>query len=180
LQLPYDRRITLTCCVCGDSAEELVPDFERIRVMLRHDGRLHWEPGGIFKTTCDIDIAYFPFDTQHCPIVIGAYSYYSVRMNITNAKSTVSPSLRYTAIQNYCMQPLYFFSNNSVKTQPPLIVFSLHILRKIDIGKKYKFVHLTCKMLGSATSNYSTIINSNFYSVTHISNVSKIFTILRQ
>lgn len=58
--------------------------------MLSHDGQLHWEPGGIFKTTCDIDIAYFPFDTQHCPIVVGAYSYYSVRMNITNAKSTVS------------------------------------------------------------------------------------------
>lgn len=73
-----------------NSAEELVPDFERIRVMLSHDGQLHWEPGGIFKTTCDIDIAYFPFDTQHCPMVVGAYSYYSVRMNITNAKSTVS------------------------------------------------------------------------------------------
>jgi len=79
-------------CLAGgcDSAEELVPDFERIRVMLRHDGQLHWEPGGIFKTTCDIDIAYFPFDTQHCPIVVGAYSYYSTRMNITNVKSTVS------------------------------------------------------------------------------------------
>ena len=77
--------------VCSaDSAEELVPDFDRIRVMLRYDGRLHWEPGGIFKTTCDIDIAYFPFDTQHCPIVVGAYSYYSIRMNITNVKSTVS------------------------------------------------------------------------------------------
>jgi len=58
--------------------------------MLRHDGQLHWEPGGIFKTTCDIDIAYFPFDTQHCPIVVGAYSYYSTRMNITNVKSIVS------------------------------------------------------------------------------------------
>jgi len=66
--------------------------------MLRHDGLLHWEPGGIFKTTCDIDIAYFPFDTQHCPIVVGAYSYYSVRMNITNVKSTVSRCRLYSFI----------------------------------------------------------------------------------
>ena len=57
-------------------AEELIPDFERIQVLLHSDGRLHWEPGGIFKTTCDIDIAFFPFDTQHCPLLIGAYSYY--------------------------------------------------------------------------------------------------------
>ena len=46
------------------SADELIPDFERIRVLLSHDGALHWEPGGIFRTTCDIDIAYFPFDEQ--------------------------------------------------------------------------------------------------------------------
>jgi len=57
-------------------AEELMPDFDRIRVLLHSDGRLHWEPGGIFKTTCDIDIGNFPFDTQHCPMLIGAYSYY--------------------------------------------------------------------------------------------------------
>jgi len=57
-----------------------MPDFDRIRVLLHSDGRLHWEPGGIFKTTCDIDIGHFPFDTQHCPMLIGAYSYYrSVR-----------------------------------------------------------------------------------------------------
>jgi len=40
--------------VCGVrslcSAEELMPDFDRIRVLLHSDGRLHWEPGGIFKT----------------------------------------------------------------------------------------------------------------------------------
>ncbi len=71
-------------------AEELIPDFERIRVMLRHDGSLHWEPGGIFRTTCDINIAYFPFDVQECHLLIGAYSYFSNRMNITNAGDNIS------------------------------------------------------------------------------------------
>lgn len=71
------------------SADELMPDFERIRVLLRHDGMLHWEPGGIFKTTCDIDITYFPFDRQQCPLLIGAYSYVSSKMNITNASNVI-------------------------------------------------------------------------------------------
>jgi len=71
-------------------ADELMPDFDRIRVLLHSDGRLHWEPGGIFRTTCDIDIAYFPFDSQICPLLIGAYSYHSTRMNITNASSAIS------------------------------------------------------------------------------------------
>ena len=71
-------------------AEELIPDFDRMRVLLRHDGSLHWEPGGIFRTTCDIDITYFPFDSQHCPLLVGAYSYYSTKMNITNSSSVIS------------------------------------------------------------------------------------------
>jgi Neurotransmitter-gated ion-channel ligand binding domain len=58
--------------------------------LLHYDGRLHWEPGGIFKTTCDIEIAYFPFDGQVCQLLIGAYSYHSTRMNITNASSAIS------------------------------------------------------------------------------------------
>jgi len=67
-----------------------MPDFERIRVLLHSDGLLHWEPGGIFRTTCDINIAYFPFDSQRCPLLIGAYSYHSSRMNITNASRAIS------------------------------------------------------------------------------------------
>ena len=69
---------TLTSCMdthCATlpvcRADELIPDFERIRVLLSHDGMMHWEPGGIFRTTCDIDITYFPFDQQYCPLLIG-------------------------------------------------------------------------------------------------------------
>ena len=67
-----------------------MPDFDRIRVLLHSNGLLHWEPGGIFRTTCDINIAYFPFDSQRCPMLIGAYSYHSTRMNITNASRVIS------------------------------------------------------------------------------------------
>lgn len=67
----------------------MVQDFEKIRVLISHVGKLHWEPGGIFSTTCDIDISFFPFDTQRCPIKIGAWAYYSQRMNLTNSSSIV-------------------------------------------------------------------------------------------
>lgn len=70
-------------------ADELAPDFHKIRVLIRHDGHVHWEPGGIFTTTCDIDIRYFPFDDQFCPIQFGAWAYYSARMNVTNSSHVV-------------------------------------------------------------------------------------------
>ncbi len=64
-------RLRLTTPAAVFRADELIPDFERIRVLLAHDGWMHWEPGGIFRTTCDIDITYFPFDVQRCPLLIG-------------------------------------------------------------------------------------------------------------
>ena len=42
----------------------MIQEFEKIRVLVSHNGLVHWEPGGVFTTTCDIDITYFPFDKQ--------------------------------------------------------------------------------------------------------------------
>ena len=66
-------------------ADEQAPDFRRIRARINNTGGVHWEPGGIFLTTCDIDIRYFPFDEQACPIEIGAWAYHTNRMNLTNS-----------------------------------------------------------------------------------------------
>ena len=42
----------------------MIQEFEKIRVLVSYNGLVHWEPGGVFTTTCDIDITYFPFDNQ--------------------------------------------------------------------------------------------------------------------
>ncbi len=46
------------------SAEEIYGDYREFRAILSSDGRIRWEPGGVFKTMCEIDITYFPFDEQ--------------------------------------------------------------------------------------------------------------------
>ena len=75
------------------SAELLTPDFSRVRVLIGHTGHVHWEPGVVFSTTCDIDVRYFPFDDQQCVIEFGAWAYYSTRVNITAASHTVAVRL---------------------------------------------------------------------------------------
>jgi len=32
-------------------------------------------PPGIFKSTCKIDITWFPFDDQHCEMKFGSWTY---------------------------------------------------------------------------------------------------------
>ena len=49
----------------------MIQEFEQIRVLIAYDGVVHWEPGGVFMTTCDIHILYFPFDMQACQIELG-------------------------------------------------------------------------------------------------------------
>jgi len=52
-------------------AEYMIQEFQQIRVLIAYDGVVHWEPGGVFMTTCDIHILYFPFDMQACQIELG-------------------------------------------------------------------------------------------------------------
>ena len=68
----------------------MIRQFEKIRVLVASNGKIHWEPGGVFSTTCDIDITYFPFDTQECPIVIGAWAYVITRMNLTSVNDMMN------------------------------------------------------------------------------------------
>lgn len=51
---------------------------------------MHWEPGGVFRTICEIDITYYPFDEQRCHIVFGAWSYQTAKMNLSNMADAVN------------------------------------------------------------------------------------------
>jgi len=59
-----------------DRAEYMIQEFQQIRVLIAYDGIVHWEPGGVFMTTCDIHILYFPFDMQACQIELGKTALY--------------------------------------------------------------------------------------------------------
>ena len=71
-------------------AHEIYGDYSKFRALINHTGLVHWEPGGVFNTTCPIDITYFPFDDQHCDLKFGAWSYHTHKMNLTNASAHVN------------------------------------------------------------------------------------------
>lgn len=71
-------------------AEEIYGDFKEFRAIISKNGDVRWEPGGVFKTMCQIDITYFPFDEQTCALVFGAWSYHTTKMNLTNSGDVVN------------------------------------------------------------------------------------------
>jgi len=96
-------------------AELLTPDFSSVRVLIGHNGDVHWEPGGVFTTTCDINVRYFPFDDQLCMIEFGAWAYYSARVNITSASDIVSVRSTCFRTINFCSwyKPAVFTARSS-------------------------------------------------------------------
>lgn len=73
-----------------NGAETIYESYNEFQAVLRPDGSLRWEPGGIFKTMCQIDITYYPFDEQKCDLTFGAWSYYTSKMNMTTSKDEIN------------------------------------------------------------------------------------------
>ena len=50
--------------------------------MIRSNGDVLWIPMAIFKSTCPIDILYFPFDQQTCELKFGSWTYDGFKLGL--------------------------------------------------------------------------------------------------
>lgn len=51
-------------------------------VVLDHSGTVFWMPQAIFKSSCSIDITYFPFDAQTCHLKFGSWTYDGNKLDV--------------------------------------------------------------------------------------------------
>ncbi|XP_078481718.1 neuronal acetylcholine receptor subunit alpha-7-like isoform X8 [Ciona intestinalis] len=59
-----------------NSAVDSFDQMLQTNVVIWSTGAVEWLPPGLFKTTCDVDIRYFPFDEQRCTMKFGAWTYH--------------------------------------------------------------------------------------------------------
>ena len=57
------------------SADEAFDGTYHTNVVVNSDGNCTYIPPGIFKSTCKIDITWFPFDEQICDMKFGSWTY---------------------------------------------------------------------------------------------------------
>ena len=76
------------------------------KVVLMHTGEVHWIPPAIYKSSCRIDVKYFPFDTQQCEMRFASWTYnarevtfshYAEEDTVKNELTKLLPHQAYTA-----------------------------------------------------------------------------------
>ncbi|XP_075853227.1 neuronal acetylcholine receptor subunit alpha-6 [Microcebus murinus] len=47
----------------------------KTKALLKYNGMITWTPPAIFKSSCPMDITFFPFDHQNCSLKFGSWTY---------------------------------------------------------------------------------------------------------
>uniref|UniRef100_A0A4W5LHG6 Cholinergic receptor nicotinic alpha 2 subunit n=1 Tax=Hucho hucho TaxID=62062 RepID=A0A4W5LHG6_9TELE len=56
---------------------------------LFHNGKVRWVPPAIYKSSCSIDVTFFPFDQQNCKIKFGSWTYDKAKIDLERIENTV-------------------------------------------------------------------------------------------
>ncbi|XP_067409519.1 neuronal acetylcholine receptor subunit alpha-6 [Emydura macquarii macquarii] len=69
-----------------------VGDFQvesKTKALLKYDGMITWTPPAIFKSSCPMDITFFPFDHQNCSLKFGSWTYDKAKIDLLIVGSKV-------------------------------------------------------------------------------------------
>lgn len=62
------------------------------RAILEPSGNVFWPPPTKFRSTCQVDVTYFPFDDQTCIMKLGSWIYDGLQVDILNRTAEVDLS----------------------------------------------------------------------------------------
>ncbi|XP_071743911.1 neuronal acetylcholine receptor subunit alpha-7 isoform X29 [Lepeophtheirus salmonis] len=176
-----------------NSADEAFDGTYPTNVVVSHTGSCTYIPPGIFKSTCKIDITWFPFDDQDCEMKFGSWTYNGFKLDLQtqNDEGVTStyvlngewallgvPGKRNEVFYDCCPEPyldvtfvikirrrtLYYFFNLIV---PCVLIASMAVLGFTlppDSGEKLSLgTYFNCIMFMVASSVVTTIMILNYH-----------------
>ncbi|KAM4583859.1 neuronal acetylcholine receptor subunit alpha-9-I [Odontesthes bonariensis] len=69
--------------VLYNKADEESSGSSNTNVKLRYNGEIVWDSPAITKSTCVVDVSYFPFDWQSCELTFGSWTYNGNQVDIS-------------------------------------------------------------------------------------------------
>ncbi|KAF0287126.1 Acetylcholine receptor subunit alpha-like [Amphibalanus amphitrite] len=62
------------------------------KATLYADGKVEWKPPAIYKSSCEIDVEYFPFDEQTCVMKFGSWTYDGKQVDLRHVEEDPTDS----------------------------------------------------------------------------------------
>ena len=66
------------------SADDYTRGYMNSKAMVNFEGKVFWPPPTKFRSTCPVDVTYFPFDDQTCILKLGSWTYDGFQVRIIN------------------------------------------------------------------------------------------------
>lgn len=63
------------------------------KAQLNYTGRIQWKPPAIYKSSCEIDVEYFPFDEQTCLMKFGSWTYDGFKVDLRHVDEIPNQNL---------------------------------------------------------------------------------------
>ncbi|KAI8519329.1 Neuronal acetylcholine receptor subunit alpha-2 [Branchiostoma belcheri] len=74
IRVPSDM-IWLPDIVLYNNADGNYAVKHNTKAQISSDGMVTWEPPAVYKSSCEIEVTYFPFDQQNCSMKFGSWTY---------------------------------------------------------------------------------------------------------
>ncbi|KAH9493854.1 hypothetical protein DERF_014582 [Dermatophagoides farinae] len=86
------QSIWLPDIVLYNNADDYTRGYMNSRAIIEPNGNVFWPPPTKFRSTCQVDVTYFPFDDQTCSMKLGSWIYDGLTVNIENRTQNVDLS----------------------------------------------------------------------------------------
>ena len=134
IHTPYSYKFTVVLFYFSADTfyhETFTRDF---RVDVKYTGRVLWEFGGNFLTSCTLDMTYYPFDIQKCDLIVTNWAYSIDMVNLINASPTMH-LLDFSVNGEWDLRTTEVTTSTyTVDTHPgkefPKVTFSMYLDRK--------------------------------------------------
>ena len=93
------------------SADDFSGQYMRSLALVSHIGRVFWPPPTKFRSTCPVDVAFFPFDDQTCILKLGSWLHDGY---------SVSPHLLNNNLSEWIIYEIWAVHHNSISSQKPI------------------------------------------------------------
>ncbi|XP_053405864.1 neuronal acetylcholine receptor subunit alpha-7-like [Mercenaria mercenaria] len=110
------KHLWLPDIVLYNNADDYTAGFMPINAMVDFNGTVFWPPPARLKSSCKVDITYFPFDHQVCKLKFGSWSYDKAQVDLLTKSGVVEVSryvtngewmlTRYEIVRNEVVYPI--------------------------------------------------------------------------